>query len=97
MRHLTGKDMSRENDVKRMTDERIAEFDGIFIDSEGYGRELVEAVIAERAIVNRMKQLVGEMQESECGQFLDSVSNDGWCRARNFYSREIQAIIRQAK
>lgn len=35
-----------------MTDERIAEFDGIFIDSEGYGRELVEALKAERELVN---------------------------------------------
>jgi hypothetical protein len=62
-----------------------------------YMRELLQALKAERAIVGRMQQLVGEMQESECGPFPDSPSNEGWCRARNFYSREIQAIIRQAK
>ena len=56
-----------------MTDERIAEFDGIFIDSEGYGRELVEALIAERAIVDSLPCYVAwfwndEDKDDTCGE-----------------------------
>jgi hypothetical protein len=42
-------------------------------------------------------QLADEMDESECGPFPDSPSSEGWCRAREFYAREIRAILRQSK
>jgi hypothetical protein len=54
--------------MERMTDERLAEFAGIHLDSAGYGPELLQAMKAERKELKGSQRYGSALSKEICGQ-----------------------------